>query len=744
MRLKELTLRSFRGFNEEETFDLDADVILIYGSNGTGKTSLFDAIRWLLYGDIPRLHGKDFKRDFNQFKNVHSENTPLISLQIVDDKRGLIEIRREGINSSYSEPSIIIGNEIIEGEDAQEKISEFIPDFVFDSAVYLGQHNVAKFIMDIPRGRYDTLSNILGFQKMRDFYETLKIQKKEILDKKIESLASIKKTLEDQIIGVQKHLAGEVEELYSRLIKEKMDLEDLERISGDDKAYLIETISIVGDQPKRKTIPIEELSSTLKELEESASILESALVDYHKDLKKMDSLIDELDRFKIGNKKRNDLIKEIEEKAQVYEENNKKINRIKAKINKLNTNLKKLEDEIKDQAGEKKGEVNFLSLAFDRIMTNKCPVCNQRIDPEETKELLKGKLRNMDEHYAKLFENLKSSQEQISSEIQLLKAEKERLSKLLEELNAEIKDRGREIQIEKERLDNFSDRFETIIKKSIRDLESDQIEQALITKSAQIKSTIESKESLKPLLETHIAKIEYAKKKIDFIREKKTLPSVTNEITRLNTEIERLESLSAKIDEVERKSREMELETTKRTIQNMQPQLTENYSRLNPHPLFNSLKFDFNLLPRLGGEIYFKSNYKETEVNVKTIFSEAQANSVALCIFLTFSLLKKDESLNSILLDDPIQNMDDLNVLGFIDLLKAHREEKQTILATHDRDFFEVLSEKLIPTKAGQRQIRYILKNYDELGPEVVKEIKEFEPQLIEKSLEETVMAAVL
>ena len=93
-----------------------------------------------------------------------------------------------------------------------------------------------------------------------------------------------------------------------------MDLEDLERISGDDKAYLIETISIVGDQPKRKTIPIEELSSTPKELEESASILESALVDYHKDLKKMDSLIDELDRFKIGNKKRNDLIKEIEGK----------------------------------------------------------------------------------------------------------------------------------------------------------------------------------------------------------------------------------------------------------------------------------------------------------------------------------------------------------------------------------------------------------------------------------------------
>ena len=282
-----------------------------------------------------------------------------------------------------------------------------------------------------------------------------------------------------------------------------------------------------------------------------------------------ESLIEGLERFEISNKKRNAVTKEIEEKVEVYDETNRKINSIKVKINNLSTNLKKIEDEFNERASEKREEIKFLSLAFDHIVTNKCPVCNQRIDPEETKGFIKGRIRNIDEHYAKLFENLKSSQKQISNEIQLQKTEEKRLSKLLEELNAEIKDKRREIQIEKEWLCDFSNRFETTIKKSIRDLESDQIEQLLITKSAQIKSTIKSTESTKQLLETHITKIKYVQKKIDFTKENKILPSLTNEIMQLNTEIERLESLSAKIDEVERKSREMELETTKRIIQDM-------------------------------------------------------------------------------------------------------------------------------------------------------------------------------
>ena len=58
MRLTHLSLSGFRGFPTEQSFDLDADAVVVLGVNGQGKTSLFDGVLWGLTGNIPRL-GED-------------------------------------------------------------------------------------------------------------------------------------------------------------------------------------------------------------------------------------------------------------------------------------------------------------------------------------------------------------------------------------------------------------------------------------------------------------------------------------------------------------------------------------------------------------------------------------------------------------------------------------------------------------------------------------------------------------
>ena len=58
MRLLSLEVAGFRGFATKQTFDLDADAVIVVGANGNGKTSLFDAVLWAITGRIPRL-GKD-------------------------------------------------------------------------------------------------------------------------------------------------------------------------------------------------------------------------------------------------------------------------------------------------------------------------------------------------------------------------------------------------------------------------------------------------------------------------------------------------------------------------------------------------------------------------------------------------------------------------------------------------------------------------------------------------------------
>jgi DNA repair exonuclease SbcCD ATPase subunit len=55
MRIEELTIANFRGFCEERRVSIPANVVIIRGPNGSGKTSFIDAIQWLLLGDVQRL-----------------------------------------------------------------------------------------------------------------------------------------------------------------------------------------------------------------------------------------------------------------------------------------------------------------------------------------------------------------------------------------------------------------------------------------------------------------------------------------------------------------------------------------------------------------------------------------------------------------------------------------------------------------------------------------------------------------
>ena len=55
MRLLSIELSGFRGFAQKREFDLDADAVVVMGTNGHGKTSLFDGILFALTGNVPRL-----------------------------------------------------------------------------------------------------------------------------------------------------------------------------------------------------------------------------------------------------------------------------------------------------------------------------------------------------------------------------------------------------------------------------------------------------------------------------------------------------------------------------------------------------------------------------------------------------------------------------------------------------------------------------------------------------------------
>lgn len=58
-RLKTLVIENFRSVRGKIVVPLDAQVVLVHGSNGMGKTSVFSAIELALTGKIAHL---DFRR----------------------------------------------------------------------------------------------------------------------------------------------------------------------------------------------------------------------------------------------------------------------------------------------------------------------------------------------------------------------------------------------------------------------------------------------------------------------------------------------------------------------------------------------------------------------------------------------------------------------------------------------------------------------------------------------------------
>lgn len=70
-RLKRMTVGPFRGFARQEEFDLDSRLVLIYGPNGTGKSSFCEALEYTLLGSVAEAENKRFRNQNDYFRNAH-------------------------------------------------------------------------------------------------------------------------------------------------------------------------------------------------------------------------------------------------------------------------------------------------------------------------------------------------------------------------------------------------------------------------------------------------------------------------------------------------------------------------------------------------------------------------------------------------------------------------------------------------------------------------------------------------
>lgn len=72
-QLKSISVGPFRGFAKQEDFELASRLVLIYGPNGTGKSSFCEALEFGLLGSVAEAESKRFRQQ-DYLKNAHTDS----------------------------------------------------------------------------------------------------------------------------------------------------------------------------------------------------------------------------------------------------------------------------------------------------------------------------------------------------------------------------------------------------------------------------------------------------------------------------------------------------------------------------------------------------------------------------------------------------------------------------------------------------------------------------------------------
>jgi exonuclease SbcC len=191
-----LTMSAFGSYAGEETLDFtkfgDGGLYLITGETGSGKTTIFDAISYALYGKASgsaRGRSLMLRSDFADDRAVTG-----VSLDFeIGGKRYNVtrkmtpHTKRKTGETTFSESVELIlpGNTSIDGiRDVEAKISEIVglDRDQFSQIVMIAQNDFLRFLQSGTKERVEILRRIFGTARLARFQDLLKEKRKEAED----------------------------------------------------------------------------------------------------------------------------------------------------------------------------------------------------------------------------------------------------------------------------------------------------------------------------------------------------------------------------------------------------------------------------------------------------------------------------------------------------------------------------------------------------------------------------------
>ena len=431
IKIYNLKLKNFKGIKELEIVFNGQDTN-IYGKNATGKTTIFDAFKWLFFDK-----DSNDRKDFN-IKTLDENNNPIHFLEheveatlIIDGqditfKKMFKEkwVKRRGQEQQEfagHETSYWIDEVPIKKKDYEEKINSIIPE------------NLFKLITDP-----SFFNNQMSWKERRELL--INISGTDITDETIlnsnEQFEILKENLEGRTIeDYRKVLAAKIKELNNE--KEKIPI----RIDELTKTLITDHNINYEDLENEKNMCNEELQKIELEMTDIQTRAKE-------NMKKADQLAiakNELNNLKFrlevehSDKYSSEAIKLNNEKSLIESKirnNNQTINDLQIQID---TDKKR-----KQELYKKWDEINNTKLEFDPNSFI-CPTCKREYETEKIEEMKQQFVDNFNTHkdnekqaINKEGKSINARIEENTKKIETLLAETEQFNKNLEEINLKI------------------------------------------------------------------------------------------------------------------------------------------------------------------------------------------------------------------------------------------------------------------------------------------------------------------
>lgn len=690
-------MEAFRGFRDRQEFNLAASAVVLAGPNGTGKTSFFDAIQWCLLGSIERLEGLRARRNVEHIVNQYRLNDrAVVEVDLLVDGRSFT-LRRTGDHRSttleFAEP----GKLPVFGEEAEALVSDVLvpgEELTLDMALTtsgLMQQDVMRAVLEAkPADRYRHISTVLGLSALEDFEDAVK------------ELAAEARRRADTAKDEREAMAGSLSEARSRLAQAEQRLQTLPQL----EAMRTDTLVALRDAPRLIRLDASVALATPEDVRQvSASI---------------GDLLDRLQSFTAawadaaGSRRglsSEPTEEEVRAAAEAEATGRAELEALRAQQAALQSQLDAAQSGAEDMA-------RLAALAIP-LLTDHCPVCGQSIDSAHVEQELRNRSAASGTIVA-----LQSGVGDARDAVQRAEAALGHLTTTLRDLQ----ETKRRWEAHRDNTTAATTMFATLVSAEGAVGVSASDPETLANAGTQLLEYLRSaRRRILELLNT----LEQGLDRGAVERSQSEVASYSAALelrtARLEEESQRAHQLKTLADAAV----QARVEVTEQRFKAVQPMVADIFSRLDPHPAFKTIEFELDTYYRRGTTSpVVRDLVENVSADPLLVFSTSQANIAALSYFLAMGWSAGDRGLPFVLLDDPVQSMDDVNVLGFADLSRHLRRGRQLIISTHERRLAKLLERKLAPRAAGDETVILDFVGWDRSGPTV--ELREVESQLVQ------------